>query len=217
MSDGLIFLLIAPSGSGKSSIIERILEDMPDMRRYITYTTRSPRPDEVNGREYNFIDQTEFERLRTQNKLVEWQEFYGHLYGSSKAQLEEFIQDRIDGIAAYDVKGSKELSEKYPENIVTIFIAPPNPDVIRERLRERYGGDTPEGRLRLERFDEEMNCAEQFEYFVINIDLEQATEKVKAIIETEQAKRLRKAMQAHYSTALSNYQASLEGMETSHD
>ncbi len=190
MSNGLIFLLIGPSGSGKSSIIQSTFNDVPNVRRYTTYTTRLPRPGEINGREYYFVDRDEFERLRTQNKLIESQEFYGHLYGSSKEQLEEFIHNGIDGIAAYDVLGSKELLAEYPNNVVTIFIVPPSVEALRRRLLERYGDSTPEGQLRLRRFDMEMEYTGQFKYIVQNINLEQAIINVESIIYAERCARL---------------------------
>jgi guanylate kinase len=190
MAGGLIFLLIGPSGTGKSSIIRNVLKSVPDLRRYTTYTTRPPRAGEVDGREYYFVDRDRFEELVEAGKLVEWQAFYGQLYGSSRELLESFLQNDVDGIAAYDVLGSKELADQYPNNIITIFILPPSAEALRTRLVERCGSETPEGRLRLERFDMEMAYAGRFKYVVQNTKLEQATTDVECIIRAEQCARL---------------------------
>ena len=97
---GLVFLLIGPSGAGKSSIILQLLDNMSDLSRLVTYTTRPPRDNEENGEDYHFISESDFFELRDENKFTEWQEFYGHLYGSLKIELENLLRSKMDGIAA---------------------------------------------------------------------------------------------------------------------
>ena len=190
MTNGLIFLLVGPSGCGKSSIINHLLEEIPNLQRYTTYTTRSLRNGEVNGREYFFVSKDKFRKLITANKFVEWQEFYGNLYGSTKELMEKFLQGDIDGIAAYDVLGAKELMDAYPANVVTIFIVPPSIKVLRNRLIERYGQDSQSvGKLRLQRFDMEMQHARKFKYIVVNNDLEVSVNEVKSIFVAERCAR----------------------------
>lgn len=189
MSEGLVFLIIAPSGSGKSTIINRVLSALPNLYRLTTYTTRAPRPDEVEGREYHFVTVEEFEQLKAVGELAEWQAFYGHLYGSPRATLESSIAQGPDLIAAYDVLGSIELMNRYPRNVITIFILPPSVEELRHRLIERYGEETEEGRVRLQRLDLEMSHANSFKYLVSNVNVEEAVGDVMCIVRAERCLR----------------------------
>ncbi len=188
MHDGLIFLLISPSGSGKTSIIETVLRDFQDIKRFVTYTTRNPRSGERYGIDYFFVSPNQFSLMTKTGKLVEWQKFYGQEYGSSKDELESFIKGKIDGIAAYDVLGASKLKKLYPKNIVTIFVIPPPIDSIKARLTLRYGNES-EGQLRIQRFNMEMTYAGKFKYAVKNDSLEFAVEDVESIIRAERCYR----------------------------
>ena len=139
----------------------------------------------MEGFEYHFVGTEEFERLKSSGQLAEWQAFYGHQYGSSRARLESAIAGDLDLIAAYDVLGSLELMRKYPANVVTIFILPPSVDELRRRLIERYGQETEEGRVRLERLEMEVNHAFSFKYVVTNVELDEAVKNVCGIIRAE--------------------------------
>jgi guanylate kinase len=183
--EGLIFLLVAPSGAGKSTIIEEVLSELSNLERIVTYTTRDQRPGEVDGFEYHFVSTEEFQRLKRSGQLAEWQAFYGHQYGSSRARLESAMARGLDLIAAYDVLGSLELVKKYPANVVTIFILPPSVDELRRRLIERYGRETEEGRVRLERLYMEVNHAFSFKYVVSNVEVDEAVRNVCGIIRAE--------------------------------
>ncbi len=181
MREGLIFLLVAPSGTGKSTIIDRVISDVRNLERIVTYTTRERRPGEVEGLEYHFVSTEEVERLKGAGELAEWQAFYGHQYGSSRARLEIAMARGLDLIGAYDVLGSLELMEKYPRNVVTIFILPPSVEELRRRLITRYGKETEEGRVRLERLEMEMSHAYSFKYVVSNVDLRKAVRDISGI------------------------------------
>ena len=182
MREGLIFLLVAPSGTGKSTIIDGVISELRNLERIVTNTTRPKRPGEVEGLEYHFVTTEEFERMKEAGQLAEWQAFYGHQYGSSRARLESAISRGLDLIGAYDVLGSLELMNKYPHNAVTIFILPPLVEELRRRLVERYGSETDEGRVRLERLEMEMSHAYSFKYVVSNIDLRKAVRDVVGIV-----------------------------------
>lgn len=196
--DGLVFLLVAPSGSGKTSIISRILNEFDDIKRFVTFTSRDPRPGEQNGIDYFFVSPDEFSELIESGELIEWQKFYGQLYGSTRKQFDAFINGPKDGIAAYDVLGAQELAKMFPENIVTIFVIPPSVESLRARLLSRYGNDS-EGNLRIDRFNMEMEFAGKFKYAVNNNDLETAIQNVAGIIRAErcyrQAVRIRNTTQ----------------------
>lgn len=187
-SDGLIFLLVAPSGSGKTSIITRILEEFGDIKRFVTFTSRPPRQGERNGVDYFFVSPEQFSKLREAGELIESQEFYGQLYGSSRDQFNEFINGQVDGIAAYDVLGAQHLEKMFPKNIVTVFIIPPSLESVKARLVSRYGNES-EGRLRIERFSMEMEFAGKCKYVVNNDNLETAIQNVESIIRAERCFR----------------------------
>ena len=189
MPKGLVFLLISPSGAGKPYLIRRALDDFPGLCRFVTYTTREPRDGEITGEDYHFVSRAEFDTLKGKGLLGEWQEFYGHFYGSSKSQLENFINNRTDAIAAYDVIGSKFLHDLFPTNVITIFVMPPSVETLRVRLIKRYGENSTEGHLRLARFELEMQYASTFKYLVLNEDLEGAFTEVKSIIIAEKCAR----------------------------
>jgi guanylate kinase len=194
MSNGFIFLLIAPSGSGKTSIITKILEKFGDIKRFVTFTSRDPRPGELNGIDYFFVNPKQFSALIQSGKLIEWQEFYGQLYGSSLNQINVFINGQIDGIAAYDVLGAQRLEKLFPKNIITIFIIPPSLESIQKRLLSRYGNES-EGQSRIERFNMEMEFAGKFKYVVKNDELETAFQNVESIIRAERCYRQARKIQ----------------------
>jgi guanylate kinase len=185
MRKGLIFLLVAPSGTGKSTIIDRVVSTLSNLERIVTYTTRERRPGEVEGLEYHFVTTEEFERLKAGGQLAEWQAFYGHQYGSSRARLEHAIARGLDLIGAYDVLGSLHLMGQYPDNTVAIFVLPPSVEELRRRLIERYGEETDEGRVRLDRLTMEMSHAYAFKYVVINLRVEEAVSDVAGIVRAE--------------------------------
>jgi guanylate kinase len=193
MREGLIVLLVAPSGAGKSTIIDGVISELHDLERIVTYTTRPKRPGEVEGHEYHFVTTPEFERLKATGQLAEWQGFYGHQYGSSKARLESAIARGLDLIGPYDVLGSLELMSKYPRHTVTIFILPPSVEELRRRLVERYGAETEEGRVRLERLEMEMSHAYSFKYVVSNVDLREAVKDVVGILRAERCLTARRS------------------------
>jgi guanylate kinase len=185
MREGLIFLVVGPSGTGKSTIIDGVVSRLPNIERIVTYTTRERRSGEVEDFEYHFVSTEEFERLKAEGELAEWQAFYGHQYGSSRTRLESAITDGLDLIGAYDVLGSVELMNRYPRHVVTIFILPPSVEELRHRLIDRYGEETEEGRIRLERLEMEMSYADSFKYQVSNVDLEEAIEDIAGIVRAE--------------------------------
>jgi len=193
MREGLIVLLVAPSGAGKSAIIDGVISELRNFERIVTYTTRPKRPGEVEGLEYHFVTTEEFERLKAAGQLAEWQAFYGHQYGSSRARLESAIARGLDLIGAYDVLGSLELMRKYPRNAATIFILPPSVEELRRRLVERYGAETEEGRVRLERLEMEMSHAYSFRYVISNVDLREAVRDVVGIVRAERCLTARKS------------------------
>ena len=187
MREGLIFLLSAPSGAGKSTILTGLVSELPDLEKIVTYTTRKPRRGEVDGEEYHFVTEEEFERMKAAGELAEWQTIFSNQYGSSKTRLESAIEEGRDLISGYDVLGSAELMNLYPQNVVTVFILPPGMAELRRRLIERYGKETEKVGERLERLKMEMSYAYLFKYVVSNIDLHEAVRNVAGIVRAERS------------------------------
>jgi guanylate kinase len=189
MAGGLIFLLVGPSGTGKTTLIKRALGDLPSLNHYVTYTTRPPRGDEKDGIDYHFVARAAFKALREQRKLVECQRFYGHWYGSLRDDIEAVISGDTDRISSTDVLGAKKLQRLYPKNVVTVFIVPRSAETLRARIKERPNQTSREIQLREERFDMEMTYAGRFKYAVHNDVLEEAVLNVESIIRAERCAR----------------------------
>jgi guanylate kinase len=194
MAGALIFLLVGPSGTGKTTLMKQTMAAMPDLQRYVTCTTRSPRPDEVDGVDYYFLSRAAFERLRQRGELVECQEFYGHLYGSRRADIEAAIAGDADRVSSTDVLGAETLQAAHPDNIVTVFIVPPDAQTLRARIRERENQTAEEIRLREERFDMEMAHAGRCQYAVLNRDLSVAQMNVESIVRAARCARYARSL-----------------------
>ena len=189
MAGSFIFVLVGPSGAGKTTLMKRALEDLPNLRKHVTYTTRPPRPGEIEGQDYHFVDRATLERLRDEGKLVESQEFYNNLYGSTCDSIAQAINGNTDGITSLEVLGAENLQALYPENVVTIFIFPPSLDMVRERREQRAGETTEQELVRSERTKMELSHAGQFKYALVNDDLEEAVRNVEGIIRAERCAR----------------------------
>lgn len=183
--------------------MKRALEDVPNLRKHVTYTTRPPRPGEIEGQDYHFVDRATLERLRDEGKLVESQEFYNNLYGSTYDSIAQAINGNTDGITSLEVLGAENLQALYPENVVTIFIFPPSLDMVRERREQRAGETTEQELVRSERTKMELSHAGQFKYALVNDDLEEAVRNVEGIIRAERCARYeRQIRQQHRVSGL---------------
>jgi guanylate kinase len=183
MRKGLIFLLAAPSGAGKSTIVKHVIFLLSDLEPIITYTTRGRRENEVEA-DHHFVTTEEFDRMKAGGELAESQTIFGHQYGSRRDRLEAAIEQGVDLISDYDVLGSAALVDLYPENAITIFVWAP-PEELRQRLIDRHGEDSPEIAERLERQEMELNRAPSFKYIVSNVDLCEAVCNVVSIVRAE--------------------------------
>lgn len=197
MSSRKNFLVVisSPSGGGKSTIVSALLERVPATRLSVSYTTRPPRSHEINGKDYTFIRQDEFERLRERGEFLEWAEVFGYLYGTSRRVVEEILTAGCDVILDIDVQGAAQIRQVVPD-AVSIFILPPSFSVLRQRLISR-GTETPtalERRLQIAR--QEVLRYTEFDYVVINDDLEEACAAVETIVRAERQKRLRREEEA---------------------
>lgn len=178
---GDVFVVSAPSGAGKTTLCQRLLNMIEGITFSVSYTTRVPRPEEVDGTDYFFVSEAEFRKMADAGEFAEWAQVHGNLYGTSKEKLEEALERGTDILLDIDVQGARQLRDSYPEGIF-IFVLPPSMDILSERLRGRMS-DTPEviaGRLR--KAVDEIRDYGQYNYVIVNNILEQALRELGAIV-----------------------------------
>ena len=177
----------APSGSGKTTLCKALQQVEPEIEWSISYTTREKRSIEENGVDYFFISEEEFEDLIIQGHFVEWQNVHGFYYGTSVSNLENAIKNDKIMLIEMDVKGSMSIKKLFPDQTFSIFIMPPGISQLRERLRSRGTDSERRINIRLKRFQEEMEFRKNFDYVMINEDLDLAKiELQKTIIKLKQ-------------------------------
>ena len=164
----------APSGSGKTTLCKALQDAKPSIQWSISYTTRERRTMEKNGVDYHFISLDEFEDLIMKGYFMEWENVHGFYYGTSKVSLEKAIEKKNVLLLEMDVKGSMRIKKLYPDNTYSIFIIPPSIDHLRKRLKNRGTDSEKRIEIRLKRFEEEMEFQKNFDYVMINEDLELA-------------------------------------------
>lgn len=179
---GHLFIISAPSGAGKSTILMAILKEDPRLRYSISCTTRPTRGNERDGVDYYFISDAAFRKKIDSGELAEWAEVHGHLYGTSSKFLEESFRRGHDILFDIDVEGAKKLYAKYPEAIL-IFIAPPSMEELRRRLAERGTDSADAIEQRMKNAEAEMAEAKWYHQVIVNDDLARAVSQLKAIIE----------------------------------
>jgi guanylate kinase len=189
---GLLFIVSAPSGTGKTTLCRAMLRVFPDLRFSISYTTRPMRPGDQNGRDYHFVSVAEFQKMIEQGDFAEWAEIYGHRYGTSEMFLNQAREGGYDVILDIDGQGAWQLREKNVPGVF-IFLLPPSIEELRRRLanRKTEGQKALAERLRKARM--EMAEAEWYDYWILNDDLEKAKERLKGIILAEHCRRERMA------------------------
>lgn len=185
--NGIAFIVSAPSGTGKTTLCKKAVDFFDGLRHSISYTTRKARPGEVNGVDYNFVDDAVFDRMIERGEFLEYAGVYGKRYGTSRTDLERLLAGGVDVVLEIDVQGA-EKAMGVLKGAVSVFIMPPSLKACEERLTAR-GKDTPEEiHKRLKIAEQEIRQAPGYDYVIINEDLEEAFGALKAIIAAERSK-----------------------------
>jgi guanylate kinase len=188
---GLLIVLSSPSGAGKSTISRMLLENDADVTMSVSATTRPKRPGEADDVDYHFVDDAEFKRLVDRGELVEWATVFGFQYGTPKAPVKAALRDGRDIMFDIDWQGARQLEPDFGEHLVTIFLLPPSMPELERRLRDR--GTDPDDIIadRMRRAADEISHWAEYEYVLVNRDMDECLAQVKAIVAAERLKRTR--------------------------
>jgi guanylate kinase len=200
---GLLFIVSAPSGTGKTTIVERLVQVVPRLRLSRSYTSRPARAGEQDGVDYNFISREQFASMIAQQAFLEWADVFGNYYGTSAADTEQFLSAGEDVVLVIDVQGARQVRARGIET-VGVFVLPPSAAVLESRLRGRSKDTEEQIRRRLEVARTEVGEFEQYEYVVVNDDLDGAVNRMRAIVMAERARI--KAMRVEAETIIETFQ-----------
>ena len=191
MNNGILFVLSAPSGGGKSTILKKVMANLPGLVFSVSHTTRNPRPGEEDGRDYHFVSRDAFQHIqqRQPSGFLEWAEVHGNLYGTSRDEVEQHLQSGRDVILDIDVQGAMQVVEA--ADPVPIFITPPSLEELEKRLRNRGTESEQDLALRLQNARDEFAFKDRYEYLVVNDQLQKAVESLRSIIIAERCRRKR--------------------------
>ncbi len=194
---GVAFIFSAPSGAGKTTLAQRLLSELDGIQPSISTTTRKPRPGEQEGRDYFYTDIDSFKTQIEVGRFLEYAEVFGNYYGTSRASVESMLSVGVDVILDIDWQGARQIRANMPqEDVVSLFIAPPGLDVLRERLEGRGQDDAEVIDRRMAQAYAEMSHWNEYDYLVINDDLEQAGAEMLSIIRAERIRSRRMKHQA---------------------
>ncbi|MBI3768039.1 MAG: guanylate kinase [Deltaproteobacteria bacterium] len=185
---GIVFIVSGPSGAGKSTLVDALLARVRDLTLSISCTTRAPRAGERHGREYHFVDRDEFTRQRDAHEFAEWAEVHGSLYGTIRRPLDDAVADGTDMLLDIDVQGARHLKRSYREAAVAVMVFPPSWDELERRLRARRTEDDATVVRRLTRAREEAAALGEYDYWLVNRDVEQSVARLESIVVAERAK-----------------------------
>jgi guanylate kinase len=185
-----VFIVSAPSGSGKTTLVSRLLASLPGLMFSVSYTTRKPRGDEVDGRSYRFVSRPDFEAMIARGEFLEWAEVFGNYYGTHRGILEEAQAQGKDLVLDIDVQGARQLRSRIPE-AVSVFILAPSRQILEHRLRARGEDREDVIERRLRDAAEEIRNYSRYDYVLINRDLDDSDATLSAIVRAERARRTR--------------------------
>jgi guanylate kinase len=188
---GLMLVLSSPSGAGKTTLSRKLLETDPGVELSVSVTTRKQRPGEIDGRDYHFIDAARFDAMVKGGELLEWAQVFGHRYGTPRAPVEAALANGHDVLFDIDWQGTQQLREKADHDLVSIFVLPPSMADLERRLRRRAQDPDEVIRARMATATDEMSHWAEYDYVVINTDVDRAFREVYTILAAERLKRER--------------------------
>src|SRR5215469_965180 len=190
---GLMFVLSSPSGAGKSTLSRLLIERMSGLRMSVSATTRAMRPGEVDGKDYLFVDHARFEEMVARKELLEWATVFDNRYGTPHAPVEAALSAGQDVLFDIDWQGTQQLREKARADVVSVFILPPSAADLEKRLHSRAQDSTDVIRSRMSRATHEMSHWAEYDYIVINHEIEETFAEVQSILRAERLKRERRS------------------------
>ncbi|MEQ8427455.1 MAG: guanylate kinase [Gammaproteobacteria bacterium] len=178
---GSLFIISAPSGAGKTSLVKALLERFPDLSVSVSHTTRKPRTGEVDGKDYYFVDEPQFRAMINDNQFLEYARVFDNYYGTSRQQIEEDLKSGTNIILEIDWQGARQIKSLL-RSAVGIFVLPPDYDALRERLANRHTDDSETVENRMQQAREEISHYKEYDYVVINDDFDDAVNELAAIV-----------------------------------
>ena len=188
---GLLFILSSPSGAGKTTLSRMLLNNDQDIKLSVSATTRPPRPGEEDGKHYHFVSNAEFDRMVADDEFYEWAEVFGHRYGTPKGEIRAGLKDGQDYLFDIDWQGTQQLYQKDQQDVVSVFILPPSLPELRRRLEARAQDSEEVIDNRMERAREEISHWAEYDYVVINDDVDECFERVCEVLDAERMRRTR--------------------------
>ncbi|HKM17095.1 MAG TPA: guanylate kinase [Limnochordia bacterium] len=192
---GFLIVLSGPSGSGKNTLISRVLPRIPNLKYSVSATTRAPRSGEVDGVHYFFVSDHQFDQMIAKNEFLEWAEFVGNRYGTPRPFVEKQIQQGHTVIMDVDIQGAVQI-KRLMSDVVLVFLLPPTLDELRNRLKKRGQDATEAIAKRLEHSSEELEYIVDYDYYIVNDDLDRAAERLVSIINAERCRVARADLSA---------------------
>jgi len=203
---GLLLVLSSPSGAGKTSLSRALLETDRHIALSVSVTTRKPRPGEVDGRDYIFVDEPTFKAMAKQDQLLEWATVFGNYYGTPRAPIEKAIAEGRDVLFDIDWQGTQQLSERMAGDLVRVFVLPPSGETLEHRLRGRAQDPDEVVAKRMAEASNEISHWAEYDYVIVNADLEESSAALRAILIAE---RLRRDRMTGLSSFVRGLQAAL--------
>ena len=188
---GLLFILSSPSGAGKTTLSRMLLDTDPEIKLSISATTRAPRPGEIDGVHYHFVSEARFDVMVEEDEFYEWAEVFGYRYGTPKGAIRDGLKGGQDYLFDIDWQGTQQLKQKDDQDVVTVFVLPPSLDELRRRLEARAQDTTQVLDARMERARAEISHWAEYDYVVINDDVNACFDRVREVLEAERMRRTR--------------------------
>jgi guanylate kinase len=188
---GLLYILSSPSGAGKTTLARRLIAADAGIQMSVSVTTRKPRPGEADGKDYFFVDHKRFDVMRDNGELLEWAKVFDNYYGTPKSAVTDAIQNGKDVLFDIDWQGAQQLSEKMPGDVVRVFVLPPSGRVLEERLKSRAQDPPDVVARRMAAASAEISHWPEYDYVIVNSDIEESVRRVTSILIAERQKRAR--------------------------